>query len=49
MSDLIAPHGGNLVDRVATGARRDELVKEAASLPRIDMTAKQSCDCEMIT
>ncbi|MCA9277748.1 MAG: sulfate adenylyltransferase [Phycisphaeraceae bacterium] len=48
MSDLIAPHGGNLVDRVATGARRDELVKEAASLPRIDMTAKQSCDCEMI-
>ena len=25
MSDLIAPHGGNLVDRVATGARRDEL------------------------
>lgn len=48
MSDLIAPHGGTLIDRVATGARREELFKEAASLPRIDMTAKQSCDCEMI-
>ncbi|MFI4896566.1 MAG: sulfate adenylyltransferase [Phycisphaerales bacterium JB059] len=45
---LIAPHGGTLVNQVAEGARRDELIKEAAGLTRIDLSAKQSCDCEMI-
>ena len=45
---LIPPHGGTLVNQVAEGARRDELVKEAAGLTRIDLSAKQSCDCEMI-
>lgn len=48
MSGLIQPHGGTLVNRVAEGSKRDELVKEAASLPRIDLSAKQSCDVEMI-
>ncbi|MGD1915111.1 MAG: sulfate adenylyltransferase [Phycisphaerales bacterium] len=45
---LIEPHGGTLVDQVATGARRDELIAEAAGLPRIDLSLKQSCDVEMI-
>ncbi len=45
---LIEPHGGKLVCRVASGARRDELIAEAAKLPRVDLTAKQSCDVEMI-
>jgi sulfate adenylyltransferase len=45
---LIEAHGGTLVDQVATGARRDELVNEAKGLPRIDLSAKQSCDVEMI-
>ncbi|MEQ9097341.1 MAG: sulfate adenylyltransferase [Phycisphaerales bacterium] len=45
---LIEPHGGTLVDQVATGARRDELVKEAEGLTRIDLSMKQSCDVEMI-
>ena len=48
MSGLIKPHGGTLVNRVAEGSKRDALVKEAASLPRIDLSAKQSCDVEMI-
>ncbi|MEO1008564.1 MAG: sulfate adenylyltransferase [Planctomycetota bacterium] len=48
MRGLIQPHGGTLVDRVATGARRDELIQEASGLPRIELSAKQSCDVEMI-
>ena len=48
MSGLIAPHGGTLVNRLATGARAAELTKEAAGLPRIDLSAKQSCDLEML-
>lgn len=48
MSGLIKPHGGTLVNRVAEGSRQHELVHEAASLPRIDLSAKQSCDVEMI-
>ncbi|MEM8836067.1 MAG: sulfate adenylyltransferase [Planctomycetota bacterium] len=48
MHGLIPPHGGTLIDRVATGAKRDELIKEAEGLPRIDLSAKQSCDVEMI-
>jgi sulfate adenylyltransferase len=48
MSDLIPPHGGTLVHRVAEGAAREKLVKEAKGLRRIDLSAKQSCDLEMI-
>ena len=48
MSGLIAPHGGTLVNRVVDDAKAAELKKEAASLPRIDLSAKQSCDVEMI-
>ncbi len=45
---LIAPHGGTLINQIADDARAAELTKEAAGLPRIDLTAKQSCDLEMI-
>ncbi|MCR9218510.1 MAG: sulfate adenylyltransferase, partial [bacterium] len=48
MSDLIAPHGGTLVNRVVAQDRARELRSEAESLPRIDLSAKQSCDLEMI-
>lgn len=47
-SGLIAPHGGTLVNRVVQGAARDTLLKEAAKLPRVELSAKQSCDVEMI-
>jgi sulfate adenylyltransferase len=48
MSGLIAPHGGTLVNRVAESSKKDALVKEAASLPKITLSPKQSCDVEMI-
>ncbi|MFI4893977.1 MAG: sulfate adenylyltransferase [Phycisphaerales bacterium JB058] len=48
MSGLIQPHGGTLVNRVAEGSKREELIKEAEGLPRIDLSPKQSCDVEMI-
>lgn len=48
MHGLIEPHGGELVNRVAEGARAAELAKEAAGLARIDLTPKQSCDLELI-
>lgn len=45
---LIEPHGGTLVNRLMDGDRAKELREEATSLARIDLSAKQSCDCEMI-
>lgn len=48
MSGLISYHGGTPVDRVVTGSRAAELAKEAASLPSIKLTPKQSCDLELI-
>lgn len=48
MSGLIAPHGGTLVNRIAQPDAVAALKKEAEGLPRIDLSAKQSCDVEMI-
>ena len=48
MSGLITPHGGTLVNRVASGDEKVKLTEEAKGLRRIDLTAKQSCDLEMI-
>lgn len=48
MSGLIQPHGGTLVNRVLEGAARDATIKEAEGLPSITLSAKQSCDVEMI-
>jgi ATP sulfurylase len=45
---LIAAHGGTLVNRVVDEAKAAALSKEAQGLPRIDLSAKQSCDLEMI-
>jgi sulfate adenylyltransferase len=48
MHGLIKPHGGTLVNRLASDDQAKTLTSEAASLKRIDLTAKQSCDLEMI-
>lgn len=48
MSDLIAPHGGSLVNRVVGADEARRLTAEAARLPKITLSAKQSCDLEMI-
>ncbi|MEX2218143.1 MAG: sulfate adenylyltransferase [Phycisphaerales bacterium] len=45
---LIAPHGGTLVNRLADNGRAKELEREAASLPGLTLSPKQSCDLEMI-
>lgn len=47
-SHLIAPHGGTLVNRIVDDATAKQLTAEAASLPRITLSAKQACDLEMI-
>jgi sulfate adenylyltransferase len=48
MSELIAPHGGHLVDLVAPLSHRDALKHEAAGLPSWDLTARQLCDVELL-
>jgi sulfate adenylyltransferase len=45
---LIAPHGGSLVDRTVSGDDAAALAEEAASLPRVRMTEKQTADLDMI-
>ena len=48
MTDLIAPHGGKLVDRIVTGEQARELRARAASLPRLVLNGRQASDFEMI-
>jgi len=48
MRGLIPPHGGALSERLVTGPKADALKKEAAGLKKIRLSAKQSCDLEMI-
>ncbi len=45
---LIAPHGGTLVDRTVSGDEAAKLAEEAAGLPRVRMTEKQTADLDMI-
>ncbi len=42
--NLIAPHGGTLVNRFASS----NIAEEATSLPKITLSTKQACDLEMI-
>lgn len=45
---LIPPYGGKLVDLVATGAEREELIARAAMLPSIKISTRALCDLELI-
>lgn len=47
--DLITPHGGTLVNRLASGPQVDALRAEGATLARLTLSPKQSCDLEMIS
>ncbi len=47
-ANLIAPHGGTLVNRIVGDARKAALTAEAGKLPAITLSAKQACDLEMI-
>ncbi len=47
-ANLIPPYGGKLVDLVAKGAERDELIARAGKLPSIKITMRNLCDLELI-
>ncbi|MBI3247596.1 MAG: sulfate adenylyltransferase [Deltaproteobacteria bacterium] len=44
----IAPHGGQLVNRLVTGVRRDQLLEQARSLPIVQLDERAQSDVEMI-
>jgi sulfate adenylyltransferase len=45
---VIAPHGGELVDLLVRGDVRDALVGRAAGLSRVDLSARQAADLELL-
>ncbi|MDA2932166.1 sulfate adenylyltransferase, partial [Nitrospinae bacterium AH-259-F20] len=48
MHGLIAPHGGELVDRVLEGEERDAAEEQAADLPQVALNARAISDLELI-
>lgn len=48
MTKLIAPHGGVLINRILTGAQRDEAIQEAKSLKEIIINEREISDLEML-
>ena len=47
-AETIAPHGGTLINRIATPAQRDEILAKADTLPRVTIDARAQSDLEMI-
>jgi sulfate adenylyltransferase len=47
-SHLIPPHGGELVNLIATPARSTELKAQSREYPSWDLTARQTCDLELL-
>jgi len=45
---LITPYGGKLVDLVAAGNERDELLGRAPALPSIKISMRNLCDLELL-
>ncbi|MCE2965183.1 MAG: bifunctional sulfate adenylyltransferase/adenylylsulfate kinase [Alphaproteobacteria bacterium] len=48
MTALIAPHGGTLIDLVASGAALDAAKKRLLTAASWDLTARQVCDVELL-
>jgi sulfate adenylyltransferase len=46
--ETIAPHGGHLVNRIATIAERDEFIAQADKLPRVQLDERATSDLVMI-
>jgi len=44
----ILPHGGVLIDRIAKGNEREQLLGKAPSLPKIHLNPREISDLEMI-
>jgi len=47
-SKLISPYGGSLVNLLATGDERKELVARANKLPSVQISARALCDLELL-
>lgn len=47
-TNLVAPHGGSLVDLTVNPERAEELEREAAGLKRLVLNARQLCDIEQL-
>ena len=48
-TETIPPHGGTLVDLLATGSDADRLSQRAEHLPKITVNARELSDLEMLT
>jgi len=44
----ILPHGGVLIDRIAKGNEREQLLESAPSLPSIHLNPREISDLEMM-
>ena len=44
----IAPHGGELINRIATAEQRQSFIEKASYLPRVQLDARSQSDLEMI-
>ena len=49
MAGLIAPHGGELINRVVADADRNGVAGSAESLPKITLNTREASDLEMIS
>ncbi|BBL81903.1 sulfate adenylyltransferase [Thermus thermophilus] len=47
-AELVAPHGGTLINRIAEGQYRERLLARAESLPRLELTPRSLADLECI-
>jgi sulfate adenylyltransferase len=47
-NDLIEPYGGALVDLVVPLEQREELFQQTASLPRVQLSERATCDLELL-
>lgn len=45
---LIQPHGGTLINRIATGSEREALLQAAVHLPTLTLNAREEADLELI-
>jgi sulfate adenylyltransferase len=48
LTDAIAPHGGELINRVTTAAQKAEFLSAAESLPRVSLDERAVSDLQMI-
>ena len=47
-NDLIEPYGGALVNLVVPLEQREELLQQASSLPRVQLSERAACDLELL-